>query len=80
MANAAVGTTSTQRHQRVVVRGEIARRRRNSTPTSNLHIPKDREGEIRDRGRLVTSRENSGTLEQRQERVETSGRRRRRSG
>jgi hypothetical protein len=35
MANEAVGTTPAQIHRRVVVRGEMAQRRRSSTPTRN---------------------------------------------
>jgi hypothetical protein len=35
VANAEVGTTLAQRHQRVAVRDEMARRRRSSTPVSN---------------------------------------------
>jgi hypothetical protein len=62
VANAGVGMVTTQRARKVATNSGMARRQRNLAPVSNC----DTRGQERGnwgRGRLVTSREGSGTLE-----------------
>jgi hypothetical protein len=72
MANAGVGMMTTQRAWKVATNGGMARRQRNLAPASNCAHPRAGKGKL-GRGRLVTSREGSGTLEWRQGHDEASG-------